>query len=194
MEAQEEFERRLSRVRQSMRDKGLQTLLVYEGGRHNFLRMNYVAYLTDFISLGPETMLVLPLEDAPALYLSPVWDIPRTQEESFVQTVRPFKEFWSRLPTFSGNVGLIGREAMSIGVHDQITAALGRTAVNAKEILENMARSKTPLELERLRHAARVRQVAIHLPPAVGCAIPGLRIVKTAKALGLNAITRYAQP
>ena len=54
-----------------MRDKGLQTLLVYESGRHNFLRMNYVAYLTDFISVGPETMLVVPLEDAPVLYLSP---------------------------------------------------------------------------------------------------------------------------
>ena len=27
-----------------MRDKGLQTLLIYDSGRHNFLRMNYVAY------------------------------------------------------------------------------------------------------------------------------------------------------
>ena len=47
-----------------MREKGLQTLLVYDSGRHNFLRMNYVAYLTDFISVGPETLLMLPLEDA----------------------------------------------------------------------------------------------------------------------------------
>jgi hypothetical protein len=84
MDAREEFDRRLSHVRQSMREKGLQTLLVYEGGRHNFLRMNYVAYLTDFISVGPETMLLVPLEDAPVLYLSPVWDIPRAQDESFV--------------------------------------------------------------------------------------------------------------
>ena len=85
-----------------MRDKGLQALLVYDSGRHNFLRMNYVAYLTDFISVGPETMLVLPLEDAPVLYLSPVWDIPRAQEESWVSDVRPFKEFLSRLPNLSG--------------------------------------------------------------------------------------------
>ena len=58
MEGQQEFDKRISRVRQAMRDKGLQTLLVYDSGRHNFLRMNYVAYLTDFISVGPETMLV----------------------------------------------------------------------------------------------------------------------------------------
>ena len=37
--------------------------------------MNYVAYLTDFISVGPETMLVIPLDDAPVLYLAPAWDI-----------------------------------------------------------------------------------------------------------------------
>ena len=161
MDAQQEFDRRLSRVRQSMRDIGLQTLLVYEGGRHNFLRMNYVAYLTDFISVGPETMLVVPVEDAPVLYLSPLWDIPRAQEESFVREVRPFKEFWSRLPGVSGNVGLIGREAMSVGLHEQITKALGRTAVNAKDIIENMARSKTPLELERLRRAAEIADAGV---------------------------------
>ena len=115
MEAPQEFDQRISRVRQAMRDKGLQALLVYDSGRHNFLRMNYVAYLTDFISVGPETMLVLPLEDAPVLYLSPVWDIPRAQEESWVSDVRPFKEFLSRLPNLTGQGGLIGREAM----HDQ---------------------------------------------------------------------------
>jgi len=71
-----------------MREKGLQTLLVYDSGRHNFLRMNYVAYLTDFISVGPETMLVLSLEDEPVLYLAPTWDIPRAQEESWGSAVR----------------------------------------------------------------------------------------------------------
>ena len=161
MEAQEEFTRRLSRVRESMRDKGLQGLLVYEGGRHNFLRMNYVAYLTDFISVGPETVLVVPLEDEPVLYLSPAWDIPRAKEESFVQQVLPFKELWSRLPKLSGNVGLIGREAMSIGLHEQLAKALGRTPLNAKDIIENLARSKTPFELERLRRAAAIADAGV---------------------------------
>src|ERR687892_618091 len=97
MEGQQEFERRMARLRRDMRDKGLQTLLVYDSGRHNFLRMNYVAYLTDFISVGPETMLLLTQTDEPALFLSPAWDIPRAQEESMVTQVRPFKELWTRL-------------------------------------------------------------------------------------------------
>jgi Xaa-Pro aminopeptidase len=144
-----------------MRDKGLQALLVYDSGRHNFLRMNYVAYLTDFISVGPETMLVLPLEDAPVLYLSPVWDIPRAQEESWVSDVRPFKEFLSRLPNLSGKAGLIGREAMHVGLHDEITRSLGQTPVNAKDIIENMARCKSGFELARLRRAAEIADAGV---------------------------------
>ena len=84
MDERAEFEKRLTRVREAMRDQGLQALLVYDSGRHNFLRMNYVAYLTDFISVGPETILVVPFGQAPVLYLTPPWDLPRAQEESAV--------------------------------------------------------------------------------------------------------------
>src|SRR5258708_3986384 len=161
MEGQQEFDKRISRVRQAMRDKGLQTLLVYDSGRHNFLRMNYVAYLTDFISVGPETMLIVPLEDAPTLYLSPAWDIPRAQEESWVSDVRPFKQLWSRVATLTDKSGLIGREAMHIGLHDEITKSLGETPVNAKDIIENMARCKSEFELDRLRRAAEIADAGV---------------------------------
>ncbi len=144
-----------------MRDKGLQTLLVYESGRHNFLRMNYVAYLTDFISVGPETVLVVPLEDAPALYLSPAWDIARAQEESWVSSIRPFKDFWLRLARLPGKVGIVGREALSAGLHDEMVKSLGQVPVNAKDIIENMARRKTDFELARLRRAAEIADAGV---------------------------------
>src|SRR4026209_1225444 len=104
MDEQAVFASRLTQVRQAMREQGLKTLLVHDGGRHNFLRMNYIAYLTDFISVGPVTMLVTPLDDAPVLYLAPVWDIGRAREESQVKDVRSFKEFWSLLKN-TGKVG-----------------------------------------------------------------------------------------
>lgn len=160
MDAQQESQKRLTQVRASMRDKGLQTLLVYDSGRHNFLRMNYVAYLTDFISVGPETMLVVPLEDAPVLYLSPAWDLPRAREEAWVKDVRPFKELWPRLAT-AGTVGLIGREAISAVLNDEIVNQLKRAPVNAKEIIENMARCKGEFELERLRSAAAIADAGV---------------------------------
>jgi Xaa-Pro aminopeptidase len=161
MDERAEFDKRLTQVRRVMRDKGLQTLLVHDSGRHNFLRMNYVAYLTDFISVGPETMLVVPLEDAPVLYLAPVWDIARAREESFVVDVRPFKEFYARLPNIAGKVGLIGREAMHVELHDEIVKALKQTPANAKDIIENMARCKSPFELERLRLAAEIADAGV---------------------------------
>jgi len=161
MEARQEFEGRLARVRHAMRERGLQALLVYDSGRHNFLRMNYVAYLTDFIGIGPETMLVVPLEDEPVLYLSPVWDIARAQEESRAPDVRSFKELGSRLSTLSGNVGLIGREAMHVELHHEIVKVLKQTPLNAKDILETMARSKSALDLERLRRAAAIADAGV---------------------------------
>ena len=148
-------------MRRDMREHGLQNLLVYDSGRHNFLRMNYVAYLTDFISVGPETMLVVPLEDAPVLYISPAWDIPRAQEESWVSDVRPFKEFLDRVSGISGKAGLAGREAMHVGLHDEIVKSLGQAPVNAKDIIENMARSKSEFELARLRRAASIADAGV---------------------------------
>jgi Xaa-Pro dipeptidase len=161
MNGHQEFAERVSKVRQAMCDEGLQTLLVFDSGRHNFLRMNYVAYLTDFISVGPETLLVLPLEEAPTLYLSPAWDIPRAQEESSVSAVLPFKDFWKRSLDRGGKVGLVGREAMHADLHDEITKALNQTPVNAKDIIERMARRKSVFELERLRKAAAIADAGV---------------------------------
>ena len=160
MDEQSVFANRLTQVRDAMREQGLQTLLVHDAGRHNFLRMNYVAYLTDFISVGPDTTVVIPLDDAPVLYLAPVWDIARAREESQVKDVRPFKEFWSFLNT-AGKVGLIGREAMHVRLYDEIVKTLGQTPVNAKDIIETMARCKAPLELERMRRAAAIADAGV---------------------------------
>ena len=107
--------------------------------------MNYVAYLTDFISVGPETMLVIPLDDAPVLYLAPAWDIPRAQEESWVGDVRPFQEFRTRLAKMAGKVGLIGREAMHVGLHDEIVKAA------------RVKRRSTPKTSSKPWRAAKVR-------------------------------------
>jgi len=161
MNAQQEFNNRVAKVREAMREHGLQTLLVFDAGRHNFLRMNYVAYFTDFIGVGPETVLVLPLEDAPALYLAPVWDIPRAKEECTVSDVRPFNELWNRLAKLSGKTGLVGREAMHVDLYEEFVKALKQTPVNAKDIVENMARCKSAFDLERLRKAAEIADAGV---------------------------------
>lgn len=161
MNGRQEFENRMAKARQAMRDRGLQTLLVFDSGRHNFLRMNYVAYLTDFISIGPETMLMLPLENEPELFVAPVWDMERAKEESWVKNVQSWNGVWDRLGHRGGKSGLVGREAMNIDLHDELVKALHHRPVNARDILENMARRKSEFELERLRRAAAIADAGV---------------------------------
>jgi Xaa-Pro dipeptidase len=161
MNEQQEFENRIAKVRQAMREKGLQMLLVFDSGRHNFLRMNYVAYLTDFISVGPETLLLVPLENDPTLFLSPGWDMDRAKEKSWVTNVQSMDGLWNVLRGHVGKAGLIGREAMNVDLHDEMVRALNQRPVNAKDIIENMARRKSALELERLRQAAEIADAGV---------------------------------
>ena len=50
---------------------------------------------------------------------------------------------------------------MHVGLHDEIAKALGQTPVNAKDIIENMARCKSDFELERLRRAAEIADAGV---------------------------------
>ena len=50
---------------------------------------------------------------------------------------------------------------MHAGVHDEITKALDKTPVNARDIIENMARRKSAFELARLRRAAEIADAGV---------------------------------
>ena len=171
MDNHQEYANRIAKVREGMREHALQNLVVFDSGRHNFLRMNYVAYLSDFINIGPEAVLLLPLEEEPILFLSPAWDIPRATDESWVTEVRPMKELWNHLPRVSGKTGLAGREAMHADLHDRIVKDLKQIPVNAKNIVEHVARRKSAFELERLKTAAEIADAgvkALHEEAGVG--------------------------
>ena len=50
---------------------------------------------------------------------------------------------------------------MHVGLHDEIGKSLGRTPVNAKDIIETMARTKSAFELARLRRAAEIADAGV---------------------------------
>ncbi len=161
MNGQQEYTNRIAKIRQGMRERKLQNLIVFDWGRHNFLRMNYIAYLTDFINVGPQTFLVLPLEDEPALFVSPAWDVPRARDESWVPNVRPLTEFWDVLSKLSGKTGLAGKEGMHVELYDRVSKTLTQAPINAKDIIEGIARSKSAFELERLKKAAEIADAGV---------------------------------
>jgi Xaa-Pro aminopeptidase len=101
------------------------------------------------------------LEESPALYLSPEWDIPRAQEESWVAEVRPFRQLWARLPELTGKVGVVGREAMHVDLHAEIAKALVHAPIDAKDVVESAARRKSAFELERIRKAAEIADAGV---------------------------------
>ena len=161
MESQQEYSARLQKVRKSMSERGLAHLLLYAPGQHNFLRMNYVAYLTDFISLGPHAVLDLPLEDDPVLFLSPAWDIPRAGEKSWVGDVRCLKDLWDHLDSHCGKTGLAGREVISSDFYGEIVNSQNAAPINARDLVEKIARQKSPFEIERLKRGAAIADAGV---------------------------------
>ena len=96
------------------------------------------------------------------LYLAPVWDIPRAQEESLVSDVRPFKEFCARLPNISGKVGLIGREAMHVGLHDEIVKiAQANAGQRQRHHREHGALQKRRSNWSGMRRAAAIADAGV---------------------------------
>src|SRR5512142_294007 len=161
MDGRQEYANRIAGVRERMREKQLDHLIAFDSGRHNFLRMNYAAYLSDFINVGPETAVLLSLEEPPVLYVSPQWDVARAREESWIADARSFGEFWRCLPKLSGTIGVAGREIMHVDLHERIAGALAKPPVDAKDVIEDTARAKSTFELERLKIAAAIADAGV---------------------------------
>ena len=68
---------------------------------------------------------------------------------------------------------MIGREAISAALHDELARTLKQTPSNAKDIIEHMARCKSSFELERLRRAAAIADAGVEALHAD--ARPGLK-------------------
>src|SRR5205823_6627924 len=79
MDIAKDLQQRLARVRQGMAEQGLGGLIVYYGAQHNMLRMDQVAYLTDFKTVGPAILLV-PKDGPLTLVVTPEWDAARARE------------------------------------------------------------------------------------------------------------------
>ena len=155
-----DFRGRLARVRTAMAERGLDGLLIYASGQHSMLRMDQVHYLSDVRVIGPHAVLLVPLDDEPRLLLTPRWDLARAREATWlkeVETADPealAERVAQAARGLSEPLGLCGREAMPVGFARALFAALGRTPMDAADLIPSLAVSRTPVELERIRRAA----------------------------------------
>jgi Xaa-Pro dipeptidase len=156
-----DLELRLTRVQSAMRAAALDGLVIYYGGQHNMLRMDQIAYLTDYRTLGP-AVLVVPREGTPELVMSPVWDAERAEETKArlrVNAVTPDRLLQTGAAvakTLSGRIGLSGRPVMPIAAFDEFSRAYGGELLDGETIVTSVGATRTPGELERIEHAAKI--------------------------------------
>lgn len=152
---------RLGRVQRAMREAGLDGLAVYYGGQHNMLRMDQIAYLTDYRTLGP-AVLIVPHEGVPELVMAPVWDAERanaTAAEFRVTAVTPDRVLQTAAAAakaLPGRIGLSGRPVMPIAAYDEFAQEFGRELLDGEAIIMTVGATRTPAELERVEHAAGI--------------------------------------
>jgi Xaa-Pro dipeptidase len=145
---------RLERVQAKMREEGLDTLIVYDSGQHNMLRMNQVFYLTDFRSIGP-VALIVRASGATKLLVTPVWDLERAREAAGVQEAAAVHDLAGAIrDAAKGAAALSGRDAMPMGLFEQLPEMK-----DGEKLIPSFGATRTPVELERVTKAAEIADV-----------------------------------
>jgi Xaa-Pro dipeptidase len=152
---------RVERVQAVMRERGVGGMIVYYGGQHNMLRTDQLFYLTDLRKLGP-AVLLLPVDGASTLVLTPPWDLARAQEAAGVGAaiaVAP-EALLERAAAVARDLpqplALSGRSIMPVAAWRAFTAALGSTPGDGETIVTSVVATRTPVELARIQEAAHI--------------------------------------
>ena len=149
-----DLRQRLERVQGKMRDEGLDTLVVYDHGQHNMLRMNQVFYLTDFRSIGP-VALIVPANGSTRLLVTPAWDLERAREAAGVQDAVAVDDLAQAIAREVGaGAALSGRDVIPMGSFERLPQMK-----DGEKLIPSFGATRTPLELERVTRAAEIADV-----------------------------------
>jgi len=141
-------------------DRELDALVVYSDGTCNILRPSYLQYFAGFRPMGPHNAAVVTRAGDVVLLVEPPWDAERARRHSWIQDVRGSADLAEDLPAVlrrigaSNAIGVAGGDAMTTGIHDALSAVSHLVA--ADEVVETLARVKSPAELELVRDVAEM--------------------------------------
>ena len=141
-----------------LRARQLAALIVYSDGSTNILRASRLRYFAGYAPLGPSTAAIVTAGSAAILIVEPEWDRARAARHSWIETVIGTNSFSESLLGaiarlgITGRVGLAGGREMPYPIYEALAAAV--SLETADDLIEEMARTKSPAELERVRHAA----------------------------------------
>lgn len=155
----DELRLRHGKLRAAMEAHGLDRLVLLSGPL-NPLPVNYAA---NFETFGGDSLVVIDQDDDPALYVSDGADFERARRESLLRHIRHIGD----LAAFAGEQlgartrgAIVGLEFSTARFMRGCREAAGRDPADGARTLELAARSKTPLELSLIRHAASLADLA----------------------------------
>jgi Xaa-Pro aminopeptidase len=197
--SREEYAGRLSRIRQSMADQGLDALLVYSWNRG---QVRYVSgYTPNYIANA--AMVVITHHQAPTLFIRFPFDLERARAMCWFKDVRASgdiavlgRDAVGRLHELSldqGHIGLVSGD----GTMDELPYTLYRqlvddlpqaTFIDARSLAMDLRLSKSPAEFELLRQSARVADAAVEAAgEAVAPGVSEYRLVSIVEAAARSA-------
>jgi len=149
---------RLDEVAALLRARQLAALVVYSDGSTNILRPSYLRYVAGFAPLGPNAAAIVTSSGSAMLIVEPQWDAARAARQSWIADAVGTDSFAESVraaiirPGVGGRVGLAGGREMPYPIHSDLSRAM--TLEPADDVVEALARVKTPAEIERVRRAA----------------------------------------
>ncbi|UOQ59072.1 M24 family metallopeptidase [Leucobacter rhizosphaerae] len=161
-----ELKDRISRIRDQMRARGIDVLLV--AGLQDIFNRGHVRYVSN---LGGGGMIVLPLEGNLTHFIHPVLaGSPKIDKVGDIREfidVRPFGDGAYGFANDSvgliermavrGKVGYVGGSAIGVSVYNALRAAVGEDRiVDASDIFWKLRAVKSPNEIELMRRSAAI--------------------------------------
>ena len=156
-----------------MLDEGIDVLLIF--GSRQWYRDHYIHYLANYDLPGRPSMIVLPLEDEPALLIGDEWDLERARDKTWISDVRVTSdlardtvEALRSRPLGRGKVGIAGGEgygysaleAFPSNVYGAIKEAFPTVQMDsASQLVDSIRAIRSPREIEVLRKASRISDI-----------------------------------
>jgi len=150
--------RMLESLTRHLQARQLAALLVYSDGSTNILRPSCLRYVSGCAPLGPNAAAIVTARGTATLIVEPRSDASRTARQTWIDDVvgtdsfaESVRDVFPRLDV-RGRVGLAGGREMPYPIHEEIARTVALEP--ADDVLEAIAREKSPAELERVRRAA----------------------------------------
>ncbi len=158
----QDYTAKIDRVVDEINKRDLDGLIIYSCGTVNLLRPSYLCYFAGYRPFGPNSAALITRSGDIRLLVEPAWDAKRSADQSKIRNTIGTNNFNHDLvanlkKASVRTVGLIGSKEMTGDILDILQAAA--TVKPSDDILEDLARTKTPEEVANIRKVSKIADV-----------------------------------